>query len=157
MLVLRLSGAAAAVRGRGAALGGEVIDAGAGRRLLGRAARPAATSSSSARARRVDGGATLWRLSVPPTAPPLALPGEQLVEWGGAQRWLVHHAPAAHGARRRGRGAAAMPRCSAATTSSAGVFAPLTPPLDRIHRELKRAFDPDGVFNPGRLYPGLCP
>jgi glycolate oxidase FAD binding subunit len=40
---------------------------------------------------------------------------------------------------------------------SAGVFAPLQSPLDRIHRELKRAFDPDGVFNPGRMYPGLCP
>ncbi|MBN8495125.1 MAG: glycolate oxidase subunit GlcE, partial [Burkholderiales bacterium] len=40
---------------------------------------------------------------------------------------------------------------------SAGVFAPLKSPLDRIHRELKRAFDPDGVFNPGRMYPGLCP
>ncbi len=35
------------------------------------------------------------------------------------------------------------------------VFAPLTPALDRIHRELKKAFDPDGVFNPGRLYPDL--
>ncbi|MCK7493365.1 MAG: hypothetical protein MZW92_19680 [Comamonadaceae bacterium] len=30
-------------------------------------------------------------------------------------------------------------------------------PLARIHRELKRAFDPDGVFNPGRLYPGPDP
>ena len=30
-------------------------------------------------------------------------------------------------------------------------------PRDRIHRELKRAFDPDGGFNPGRLSPGLCP
>ena len=37
----------------------------------------------------------------------------------------------------------------------AGVFAPLPSPLDRIHRELKKAFDPAGVFNPGRLYPGL--
>ena len=35
---------------------------------------------------------------------------------------------------------------------SGGAFATLTPPLARIHRELKRAFDPDGVFNPGRLY-----
>jgi glycolate oxidase FAD binding subunit len=35
------------------------------------------------------------------------------------------------------------------------VFAPLKSPLDRIHRELKKAFDPAGVFNPGRLYPGL--
>jgi glycolate oxidase FAD binding subunit len=31
------------------------------------------------------------------------------------------------------------------------VFAPLAPPLDRIQRELQGAFDPDGVFNPGRL------
>ena len=38
---------------------------------------------------------------------------------------------------------------------SCGVFAPLAEPLARIHRELKRAFDPDGVFNPGRLYPDL--
>jgi glycolate oxidase FAD binding subunit len=35
------------------------------------------------------------------------------------------------------------------------VFAPLKAPLDRIHRQMKTAFDPDGVFNPGRLYPGL--
>ena len=31
---------------------------------------------------------SLWRLSVPTVAPPLALPGEQMIEWGGAQRWL---------------------------------------------------------------------
>jgi glycolate oxidase FAD binding subunit len=40
-------------------------------------------------------------------------------------------------------------------SKSAGVFAPLAPPLAKIHRELKKAFDPAGVFNPGRLYPGL--
>ena len=38
---------------------------------------------------------------------------------------------------------------------AAGVFAPLAPALARIHRELKRAFDPDGVFNPGRLIADL--
>ena len=42
-----------------------------------------------------------------------------------------------------------------ARTKPGGAFAPLAPPLDRIHRELKRTFDPDGVFNPGRLYPDL--
>jgi glycolate oxidase FAD binding subunit len=35
------------------------------------------------------------------------------------------------------------------------VFQPLEPVLERIHRDLKRAFDPHGVLNPGRLYPGL--
>ena len=42
-----------------------------------------------------------------------------------------------------------------AADKSAGVFSPLAPPLARIHRNLKRAFDPAGVFNPGRMYPDL--
>jgi glycolate oxidase FAD binding subunit len=36
---------------------------------------------------------------------------------------------------------------------SAGAFAPLAPAVARIQRELQRAFDPDGLFNPGRLWP----
>jgi glycolate oxidase FAD binding subunit len=35
------------------------------------------------------------------------------------------------------------------------VFTPLAPALARIHRELKARFDPDRLFNPGRLYPDL--
>ena len=42
-----------------------------------------------------------------------------------------------------------------AADKSAGVFAPLAPPLLRIHRNLKAAFDPAGVFNPGRLVADL--
>ena len=38
---------------------------------------------------------------------------------------------------------------------SSGVFAPLAPALMEVHRRLKQSFDPYGVFNPGRLYPGL--
>ncbi|MGE0673986.1 MAG: glycolate oxidase subunit GlcE, partial [Methylibium sp.] len=38
---------------------------------------------------------------------------------------------------------------------AAGVFTPLSAPLQRIQRELKREFDPAGVFNRGRLYPDL--
>jgi glycolate oxidase FAD binding subunit len=42
-----------------------------------------------------------------------------------------------------------------ALDKSAGVFAALPAPLDRIQRELKRAFDPEGLFNRGRLMPGI--
>jgi len=42
-----------------------------------------------------------------------------------------------------------------ARSKAAGAFAPLAPPLLAIHERLKRAFDPKGIFNPGRLYPGL--
>jgi glycolate oxidase FAD binding subunit len=32
------------------------------------------------------------------------------------------------------------------------VFQPLTPAVLAIHRQLKNAFDPAGVFNRGRMY-----
>ena len=35
------------------------------------------------------------------------------------------------------------------------MFAPLAPALRAIHERLKRAFDPNRILNPGRLYPGL--
>ena len=35
------------------------------------------------------------------------------------------------------------------------LFAPLSPPLRAIHERLKRSFDPNGIINRGRLYPGL--
>jgi glycolate oxidase FAD binding subunit len=95
-------------------------------------------------------------LSLPPTTPPLALEGDCLVEWGGAQRWLSATLPAAM-VRDAAAAAGGHATLFMGHDRSAGVFAPLKSPLDRIHRELKRAFDPDGVFNPGRLYPGLCP
>jgi glycolate oxidase FAD binding subunit len=102
----------------------------------------------------VQGSACLWRLGVPATTPPLKLPGEQLVEWGGAQRWLCTGAPAA--AVREAAGAVGgHATLFRARDKSPGVFAPLSPPLARIHRELKLAFDPDRVFNPGRFYPDL--
>ena len=34
-------------------------------------------------------------------------------------------------------------------------FHPLPEVSMRIHRRLKREFDPKGLFNPGRLYPDL--
>jgi len=152
-LVLRLSGAAAAVNAAFVKIGGEIVDP-----VLAAAfwqgLRDHRDEFFVGALRAVEGGAGLWRLSVPATTPPLAMSGEQLVEWGGAQRWICTTAPAAtlrHAAAAVG-GHAVLFR---ATDKSAGAFAPLAPPLDRLHRELKQAFDPDGVFNPGRLLPGL--
>jgi glycolate oxidase FAD binding subunit len=99
-------------------------------------------------------GEALWRLSVPATARPLALPGQQFIEWGGAQRWWKTAAAAG-----QVRAAAAQMGGHATLVRGAdkshGVFAPLSDVLMRIHRGLKQAFDPDRVFNPGRLYAGL--
>lgn len=152
-LVLRLSGAAAAVRAAQARIGGEVVDP-ALAAAFWQGLRDHHDEFFIGALRAVAGGASLWRLSVPATTPPLALSGEQLVEWGGAQRWICTTAPAAT-LRQAAAAVGSHAVLFRATDKSAGAFAPLAPPLDRIHRELKQAFDPDGVFNPGRLVPGL--
>jgi glycolate oxidase FAD binding subunit len=152
-LAVRLCGALAAVQAAQQRLGGEVIppvlaqDFWAG-------LRDQRDEFFVAAEKAAQGTANLWRLSVPQTAPPLPLPGELLVEWGGAQRWLCTGVPAQ----------AVRDACAAvgghatlfrALDKRAGVFAPLPEPLLRIHQALKQAFDPDRVFNAGRLYPGL--
>ncbi len=100
------------------------------------------------------GDAPLWRLSLPSAAPPMELPGEQLLEWGGAQRWLRADADAAQ-LRETAARAGGHATLFRGGDKSAGVFAPLPPPLLEVHRRLKQSFDPYGVFNPGRLYPEL--
>jgi glycolate oxidase FAD binding subunit len=153
MLVVRLAGAAAAVNAAAQQLGGEIVEPQMAAAFW-QGLRDHRDEFFIGAAKAVDAGAALWRLSLPSTAAPLNLSGEQLVEWGGAQRWLCTSTPAAviRAAAEKAGGHATLFR---ARDKSAGVFAPLAPTLDRIHRELKRAFDPDNLLNPGRLYPGL--
>jgi len=145
-LAVRLSGAASAVKAARAAIGGESMDAGEALRFW------VGIREQTDSFFRTD--KPLWRLSVRSVTPPLALPGEQLIEWGGALRWLASNADA-----RTIREAAAHSGGHAtlfhASDKSAGVFTPLQPALAKIHRNLKQAFDPAGIFNPGRMYPDL--
>jgi len=145
-LSLRLSGAESAVRAAAAKLGGVPLDEEQGDRLW--AGVREQTDAFFA------GETPLWRLSLPSTVPPLGFPGTQLIEWGGALRWWKTGADAAtvRGAAERAGGHATLFRGG---DRSAGSFAPLAPALERLHRDLKAAFDPAGIFNPGRLYPGL--
>ena len=94
----------------------------------------------------------LWRLSVPTVAESLQLPGEQLIEWGGAQRWLKSPADAAEirAVAEQAGGHATLYRGG---DKSVGVFHPLAPAVARIHHTLKNTFDPAGIFNRGRMYP----
>jgi glycolate oxidase FAD binding subunit len=97
-------------------------------------------------------GVTLWRLSVPPTTAPLGLPGEQLSEWFGALRWVCSAAPptAVHELVARVGGHA-----QAVLTGQAGALVSPTawsPVLARLHRQVQQSFDPRGVFNTGRLW-----
>jgi glycolate oxidase FAD binding subunit len=153
MLVLRLAGARAAVAAAQQQLGGEVIAPGLAQAFW-TGLRDQTDEFFEGAKKAVDGGAALWRLSLPPTNGPLKLPGQQLLEWGGAQRWLCTPVPAAQ-VRDAAVAAGGHATLFRSNDKSAGVLTPLKPPLDRIHRELKTAFDPDRLFNPGRLYPDL--
>ena len=93
----------------------------------------------------------LWRLSLPTVASPLALPGEQMIEWGGALRWLKTTADA-ETIRSVAANAGGHATLFKGGDKSVGVFQPLAPAVARIHRNLKQAFDPAGIFNPRRMY-----
>ncbi len=152
MLVLRLAGAAAAVDSATRTLGGEPVDP-ALAEAFWTGLRDQTDEFFARAAHALASGATLWRLSLPATAPAAALPGEHLVEWGGAQRWVV---TSAHAATLRELAARLGGHATAFRGAKAeGAFTPLSAPLAAIHRRLKDAFDPDRLFNPGRLYPDL--
>lgn len=156
MLVLRLSGAAAAVQAAEKQLGGEPVEP-AMAAPFWQGLRDHQDEFFTKAQAAVQAGATLWRVSVPQTAPTLDLPGnpahERLIEWGGAQRWVVTNAPAAvlREAAARAGGHAVVFRGD----KSPGVFAPLAPAQLGLQQRLKNAFDPEHIFNPGRLYPDL--
>lgn len=96
----------------------------------------------------------LWRLSLPQTAPVLELPFAQLVEWHGAQRWLWAPAAAAtpiRAAAARMQGHATLFRASADGAPGVRRFDTESPALQAITQRLREAFDPHGIFNPGRM------
>lgn len=140
-LFVRLSGFAAAVSAAAREFGGEPVTDGLAFWASVRDQQHAFFS----------GDAPLWRLSLPPGAPVIALPGAVMVEWGGAQRWVrtalgagsLHHVASSAG------GHATLFRGGDRETD---VFAPLPRPIAAIHQRLKHAFDPAGIFNPGRMY-----
>jgi glycolate oxidase FAD binding subunit len=94
-------------------------------------------------------GITLWRLSVPATTPPLALHGEQLSEWLGALRWVCTPAPAAavHELMHRVGGHAEPFYRAAGQPWSIGLMPASSL---RLHAAVQQAFDPRGVFDTDR-------
>ncbi|WP_448092448.1 glycolate oxidase subunit GlcE [Pseudomonas lini] len=138
-LYLRLEGGEGSVTAAHQRLGGEPMDSGYWAEL------------NEQRLDFFNEGLPLWRLSLPNNLGPLDLPGEQLIDWGGAQRWLKS---AADNIQSR-----ALELGGHATCFSHGVsetpFQPLAPALLRYHRQLKAQLDPQGLFNPGRMYAEL--
>ena len=97
---------------------------------------------------------SIARLSLPPTSEHINFDGEQLIEWGGALRWLksdlnitdLREKVSALG------GHVTAYKNFPATTE---FFQPLDANLKTLHQRLKQGFDPAGILNPGRLYKDL--
>ncbi len=141
ILLLRLSGAPAAITAARGAFGGEELEGG-----------PVWEALREQRHAFFAGDAPLWRVSVPSTAAPVDLGDEQLIEWGGALRWLRSRRPIAE-VRARAAALGGHATLFRGGDRSQGVFAPLSPAQLAIHRRLKAEFDPAGIMNPGRLVP----
>lgn len=144
LLIVRLSGAEAAVKAAVQKMGGEAVS---NPETFWAGVRDQSNEFFA----DGNGHANLWRLSVPSTTPPLAIKGEHMFEWGGAQRWLRTDADAAtiRAAAEKVGGHATLFRGG---DKRVGVFHPLAPAVAAIHRNLKNTFDPSGIFNPGRMY-----
>ncbi len=138
---LRLSGSAQGVREAAAQLGGDSVE----------------FDWSALKEQRhdfFDSDEPLTRIALPPTSSALASELPQLIEWGGAQRWLrgeLELAPL------REQIAAAGGNVCAFRGHPADVpaFHPLPATMLRLQRNIKSSFDPAGIFNPGRIYPTL--
>ena len=95
--------------------------------------------------------APLWRFSVNSNAQHFLPEASWLLDWGGSQRWL--------------RGDYAVDELESLAEHAGGqvslyrggdrlqdVFHTQPEALRQLHQRLKQSFDPNGIFNPGRLY-----
>ncbi|PZU93046.1 MAG: glycolate oxidase subunit GlcE [Chelatococcus sp.] len=109
----------------------------------------------------------VWRLSLAPTNGPkamaaLAIPQARwFYDWGGGLVWLAVPAQGDAGASAiraavaRLGGYATLVRAPDAVRAAVPVFQPLAEPLMRVSAGIKASFDPDGIFEPGRIYVGM--
>jgi len=140
-LLLRLSGTGAAVEHTASVWGGERLPDGTD---FWRDLR-------ELRLPFFAGPEPLWRLSLRSTARIRDKSRPTLIDWGGAQRWLrgelrldkLQQTAAEAG------GNASLLRGG----NRKGEVRPTPDPVSvRLQQQLKQAFDPRGIFNPGRLY-----
>lgn len=86
---------------------------------------------------------TLWRWSGASDTPISAVPNACLINWAGSERWILD--------------SSVKPTVDGLTQHQGGdrlaeVYGLVSAPQQALQQRIKDAFDPHGVFNPGRLY-----
>ena len=93
----------------------------------------------------------LWRVIIPNNTPPLSISGESCLEWNGGLRWIKSDEDAQQ----------IISQCHVANghatlfkaiTKPTDCLASIQPKLQKLHLNLKSAFDPQHILNPGRMY-----
>ncbi len=152
-LYVRLRGAVAAVDAAVKKMGGKLQNSSTGNATV--ASDWQALRNQNMDFFKLQGDECLWRLGVPDSAPDLQL-GDTLVEWHGAQRWVKLPYSEVERIRNKVNGCGGIAILfianEAINTPAREVFSPIKAPLNRIHRDLKKQFDPAGIFNRGRMF-----
>ena len=102
----------------------------------------------------------IWRIFVPPAAAAgcvrSLLPPLWLADWAGGVLWIAgEQVDGLHAITEGFGGHAMLMRASAEKRARVSIFPPEVPVRAALTRRVKDAFDPDGLFNPGRMYEGV--
>jgi glycolate oxidase FAD binding subunit len=113
-------------------------------------------------------GPAIWKLSLPAHRAQACmqtisdnLGARYFYDWGGGLVWLAVMPGDDAGALRiraavaEAQGHATLMRASDDIRTKVDVFAPLGAALMKVTSGIKQSFDPDGIFNPGRMYAGV--
>ena len=93
----------------------------------------------------------LWRIILPNNAPVLSINGDSCIEWNGGLRWIkstedaqqiIDHC----------QNIKAQASLFKAQSKPKDCLADISPSLKKLHLNLKTAFDPNRILNPGRMY-----
>ena len=95
----------------------------------------------------------LLRVALPPATPDLLADANQVIEWGGAQRWLTGEQSVND--LRTSLAPQGGNVCAFRGHPEASVFQTPTASVLALQKKLKSSFDPQGIFNPDRLIRGL--
>ncbi len=93
----------------------------------------------------------LWRIIIPNTTPDLPINGESCLEWNGGLRWIKSNENTQHiiNLCKKMKAQATLFKTN---SKPKDCLASINPNIQKLHLNLKTAFDPNRILNPGRMY-----